>query len=173
MREFHRRSLRLRSYDYSQAGAYFITICVQHRICLLGTIEDEVIHLNAAGQAIQSGWERLPSKFSPVSCDAMVVMPNHIHGILLLSHESQDPGSLDNPVTLGDAMQWFKTMTTNEYMQGVKNQGWAPFPGRLWQRNYYEHIIRNDNDLDRIRAYIDANPSRWATDAENPECLLP
>lgn len=158
MREFHRRSLRLRSYDYSQAGAYFVTICVQ---CLLGTIEDEVIHLNAAGQAIQSGWERLPSKFPTVSCDAMIVMPNHLHGILLLSYESQDPGSPDNPVTLGDAMQ------------GVKNQGWAPFPGRLWQRNYYEHVVRNDRDLERIREYIDANPSRWATDAENPETLRP
>lgn len=66
-------------------------------------------------------------------------------------------------------MQWFKSITTHDYMKGVTSDGWAPFEGRLWQRKYYDHIIRNDRDLDRIRTYIDAKPSRWASDDENPK----
>lgn len=65
-------------------------------------------------------------------------------------------------------IQWFKTMTTNEYIRGVKQSGWVPFPGRLWQRNYYEHIVRNENEMSRIREYIKNNPARWATDKDNP-----
>lgn len=173
MLEFHRRSLRLREYDYSRPSAYFVTICVQHRACLFSRVEQDEMRPTAAGEMIHSWWDRLPSKFPSVSCDAVIVMPNHVHGVLLLSHDPTEQGQLDNLVTLGAVVQWFKAMTTDAYMQKVKNEDWPPFNGRLWQRNYYEHIIRNDRDLDRIRDYIDANPSRWAADAENPESHHP
>jgi hypothetical protein len=76
----------------------------------------------------------------------------------------------DRAPPLGQIVGWFKTMTTNEYIRGVKQQGWPPFPGKVWQRNYYEHIIRNRDALGRIRVYIQTNPQRWALDRENPHC---
>jgi len=168
MPEYRRRSIRLWEYDYAQAGAYDITICVQHRACLFGEVHDEVMQVNPAGQAIQARWDDIPFRFEMVRIDEMVIMPNHVHGILLFDAE---PPLEDHPVSLGQVVQWFKTMTTNDYIHGVKMQGWQPFPGRLWQRNYYEHIIRNDRGLERIRSYIEANPSRWTDDTENPNRL--
>lgn len=169
MPEYHRRSIRLRGFDYARGGAYAITVCVQNRACLFGEVQESTMHLNAAGETIQARWEDLPSRFGLVQMDAMVVMPNHLHGILLFEVEPASTAGHGAAVSLGQVMQWFKTMTTNDDMFGVKRHAWHPFDGRLWQRNYYEHIIRNDQDLERIRSYIEANPSRWIDDSENPE----
>lgn len=169
MLEYHRRSIRLRAYDYAQAGAYDITMCVQHRACLFGEVHDEVMRVNAAGQVIQARWDDIPFRFETVQLDEMIVMPNHVHAILLLGAEPSSAVADRLPVSLGQVVQWFKTMTTNDYIHGVKTHGWQPFHGRLWQRNYYEHIIRNGRDLERIRSYIEANPSRWTDDTENPD----
>jgi len=181
-RKHHRRSIRLQDYDYAQAGAYFVTICVQDRQCLLGCIANDVVCLNDAGQMIARWRQELAHKFPSVELDAYVIMPNHIHGIIITIADA-DVG-FDTQVGLGGAhagvgahagaplpqiVQWFKTMTTNEYIRGVKEKSWLPFPGRLWQRNYYEHVVRSDQDLQRIRRYIEENPLKWALDTENPD----
>ena len=148
----HRRSIRLRDYDYGQTGAYFVTICTQNREFLL---EPTLV-----SRMITRWWEEMPLKFPIVSLDAFVLMPNHIHGIIVID---QTLAGMDQ-VKLGQIIQWFKTMTTNEYIKGVKELGWRPFQGRVWQRNYYEHVIRNDRELQAIRLYIEANPDNWEAD---------
>lgn len=152
----HRRAMRLKDYDYSQNGAYFVTICVQNRLCLFGEIVDQEMQMNSAGEVIYEWWQKLPEKFSSISLDTAIVMPNHFHGIVLITDQRKHE--------LPDLMQWFKTMTTNAYIQGVKQAGWAEFPGKLWQRSYYDHIIRNEHDLSNIRLYIEGNPARWMDD---------
>ena len=155
----HRRSIRLKGYDYSQAGAYFITICTQNRACLLD--------VPVVDAMIAHWWQELANKYPSVSLDAFVVMPNHLHGILLLF--DPDPPA-PNP-QLGTVVQWFKSMTTNAYIRGVKESGWEPFSGRLWQRNYYERIIRNERELTATRLYIEANPDNWTADENHPGLL--
>ena len=272
-----RRSMRLKGYDYSQAGAYFVTICTQGRACLFGEVVDGEMRLNDAGRMVVAEWERLPALFPNVVLDAFVVMPNHIHGIVILTDPADDatdgataigatiggattgraatggattrvapttagddatpvgaglvpalstmarddaipvgaglvpapstaqsvpapstpapstpatpapaPSTPATPApappvpapptpapsvpapTLGDVIGAFKSRVTVEYIRGVKTFGWTPFDRRLWQRNYYEHIIRNEEALNRIRRYIVENPIRWAFDRENP-----
>jgi putative transposase len=287
----HRRSIRLRGYDYTLAGAYFVTIVTQDRVCLLGEVVEDSMRLNDAGRMVRTVWDELPIFYPGVDIDEFVVMPNHIHGIIVLvgaaprgrpeigpdgvpntgqarpdsgqarpdsgqarpdsgqarpdsgqargpaptamalrdgihlfktmttkrhadgviqsvgaaprgrpgigtdgvrgsgpaqSGSGPDPGQARGPaptamslrdtamslgqsaMSLGDVVHRFKTMTTKRYADGVKQSGWATFRGRLWQRNYYEHIIRDEPALDCIRRYIDENPLRWALDAENP-----
>jgi putative transposase len=292
----HRHSIRLKGYDYRREGMYFITICAQHRECLFGEIIDGVMYLNSSGEAIARWWMELTNKFPSIALDEFVVMPNHFHGIIIISnkigvsvtceqdapvtHEQgahtgaplpetnqsvgadlrvcpdpvqgkqmiyggdriiREQGAIvtceqgahtgaplpknDQPVgadlrvcpdpvqgkqiiydgdrhNQNDAIvtqakgaivtreqgahtgaplpknnqpgipqivQWFKTMTTNEYIRGVKQDGWQPFVGKLWQRNYYEHVIRNDASFQRIRDYIINNPSSWQQDGLHPE----
>jgi REP element-mobilizing transposase RayT len=122
---------------------------------------------------VQQWWLELENKFSRVRADAYIVMPNHIHGILemrSLSREGRrgDSGIEANRVPLSRVVQWFKTMTTNAYLRGVKENGWPTCPGKLWQRNYFEHVIERGNALNAIRRYIQENPLRWAFDHENP-----
>jgi putative transposase len=162
-----RRSLRLRHYDYSQAGAYFITICVQDRACLFGQVIGNEMRPNEAGRMVQRWWAQLPRKFDSVDCDAFVVMPNHVHGIIVMMPPDAALGGHTGP-PLPRIVQWFKSMTTNDYLRGVKESDWPTLPRRLWQRNCYEHTIRNDHALDRIRQYVFDNPARWAEDSENP-----
>ena len=173
----HRRSIRLKNYDYAQIGAYFVTIVVNERLLLLEN--------PAIAAMVQRWWDELPHKFPTVDTDAFVIMPNHIHGIIVIGNTvgadlrvgpraGEHTGSgehIGSPIrkpTLGQIVQWFKTMTTNEYIRGVKGQGWPPFNRHFWQRNYYEHVIRNETDLDRIRRYIAENPIRWEQDTEHP-----
>jgi len=104
---------------------------------------------NAVGDMIQEIWEEIPQTFPGVSLDASVIMPNHLHGIIWLQPQ---PNEAPGP-SLGDIMQWFKTVTTVRYSHGVHNSGWPPYNRRLWHRNYYDHIVRDDRDLDRIRLY--------------------
>jgi putative transposase len=186
----HRRSIRLKGYDYSQAGAYFVTMCAQHRELLFVT--DDVVDM------IQRWWDKLPEKFPGVETDAFVIMPNHMHGIIVVGvvprddpssgqtrapcgpplrgHGRSAPTTGIAPTvapTLGEMIQWFKTMTTNEYIRGVKELNWTPFPGKLWQRNYYEHIIRSEIELNAIRQYIVNNPLKWEQDRDNPIKIRP
>jgi REP element-mobilizing transposase RayT len=120
---------------------------------------------------IDSWWGTIPRRFPSVGLDAYVVMPNHLHGIVVI--EGGEPQHGDavgvERVSLSRIVQWFKSATTNDYQRGVTMDGWEPFAGRLWQRNYYEHVVRDETDLDRIRWYIMENPARWAEDDENPE----
>ncbi len=304
----HRRSIRLKGYDYSQAGAYFITICTQDRACLFGKVVNGEMRLNDAGRMVLAEWNMLPERFPHVVLDAFVVMPNHVHGIVVITNPATDDtattaptivgtglvpvpnagtmGAVPNagtmgaapdagtmgaapnagmmgaapndgmmgaapdagtmgavpdagtmgaapdagmmgaapdagtmgavpdtgamgavpddgattrvaptvativgtglvPVpddgattrvaptvgdivapTVGDIVGAFKSRVTVEYIRGVKTSGWPPFRGRLWQRNYYEHIIRNERALNAIRQYIIENPRRWQMDRE-------
>ncbi len=209
----HRRSIRLRGYDYAQAGAYFVTLVTHGRECLFGEVVNDMVFPNDAGRMVQAVWHELPVRFPGVDVDAFVVMPNHIHGIIawtapvgapLVGAQSAaamatdvgapgqgatDQGATDQGATdvgatgagatgqgattrvaptLGDVVGAYKSLTTLEYVRGVKTMGWQAFPGRLWQRNYYEHIIRDERALNRIRRYIDENPLRWTFDDENP-----
>jgi REP element-mobilizing transposase RayT len=171
---YHRWSIRLKDYDYSQPGAYFVTICVEDRACLLGQISDEEIICNDAGKMVAWWWAELSHKFPNVEIDEFIVMPNHFHGIVVLieqDHVGADPrvrpgGGTHAGVPLHTVVQWFKTMTTNEYIREVKQSGWRPFPGKLWQRNYYEHIIRDEIEWNLIRNYIINNPMNWENDRE-------
>ena len=145
---------------------------------MFGEVEHEQMRLNEAGRMIERWGGELTSKFPSVETDEYVVMPNHIHGIVVIVGADlrvrPDPGApmiegTHTGVPLPRIVQWFKTMTTNEYIRGVKRYGWAPFQGRLWQRNYYEHVIRNEEDLEDIRQYIVGNPAQWPEDVENPD----
>ncbi len=165
-----RRSLRLQGYDYRQAGAYFVTLCVQDRALLFGAVEGCAVRLNHAGQMIESAWLALQQSYPGVETDAFVVMPNHLHGILLLAGavQPQPVAATYQALSLPDVVQRFKTLTTRLFVNGVKHGGWPPFPGRLWQRNYFEHVVRGEESLHRLRRYISDNPARWNVDAENP-----
>ena len=189
----HRRSIRLKRYDYAAAGAYFVTICLQGPDCLLGQIAEGQIRLTAAGEMIARHWLALPTRFSSVDLDAFIVMPNHLHGIIVIHDDplvgedlgpapdadaepsaapARDTPSSDADAgrpTLGQIVGSFKSITTNAYSDGVRAHGWPSFHGRLWQRNYYEHIIRNDRALAAIRQYIHDNPANWAQDRLHPD----
>ncbi len=175
-----RRSLRLNGYDYGQAGAYFVTICTQDRACLFGQVVDGAMRLNDAGELAARSWRDMPVRFCGADVDAVVVMPNHVHGILVLSDGpitvgaplvgacDTDRAATRAAPTIGDIVGGFKSAFTVEYIRGVRNRRWPAFNRRLWQRGYYEHIIRDERDLTRVRRYIEENPSRWEFDQENP-----
>ena len=180
----HRKSIRLKGYDYSQAGLYFITICCQNKVHLFGNVINKQMILNDAGKMIEKWFNELQNKFPDVKCHEMVVMPNHIHFIienigsvgadLRVCPNDSNISKTEKRVsemlgehagsTLHHVLQWFKTMSTNEYIRGVKNNNWIPFDGKLWQRNYWEHIIRNDQSYQKISDYIINNPSKWNDD---------
>jgi len=164
--ERHRRSIRLQDYDYSRNGAYFVTICVQDRGVLFGDIVEGEMRLNDAGRMVERWWVELGNKFPSVETDKYIVMPNHFHGIIILV------GADLCVRPISEIVQWFKTMTTNKYICGIKSLGWIPFNARLWQRNYYERVIRNEDELTRIRQYIADNPAQWAHDRENPRMAM-
>lgn len=176
----HRKSIRLKGYNYSQAGLYFITICCQNRAHLFGNVVNKQMILNDAGKMIEKWYIELENKFPDIKCHEMVVMPNHIHFIVEnVGTVGADLRVCPESITdkseteiLGEhvgsplhrVIQWFKTMSTNEYIRGVKNNNWSRFDGKLWQRNYWEHIIRNDNFYQKISEYIVNNPSKWNDD---------
>ena len=175
----HRQSIRLKEFDYRQNGAYFVTICSHNKECLFGNVMNEEMQLNDAGRMVQAVWNEISSHYPGIETDTFIVMPNHIHGIIVLAGVT--PGVLipDNspindttvqqqPLSLPDIVQRFKTMTIKQYSDGVKQFHWKPYCDRLWQRNYYEHIIRNHESLNVIREYIINNPMQWEFDRENP-----
>jgi putative transposase len=114
---------------------------------------------------IAATWQEIPRVFSGTELDAFVVMPNHFHAILTL-----DVSDIEANPDLAEVIGWFKGTTTHRYARGVRHGQWPPFEEKLWQPKFYEHIIRDDLDMDRFRAYIDANPAEWANDRyRNPE----
>jgi putative transposase len=215
----HRRSIRLEGYDYASAGAYFVTICAQDRACVFGDVVDGEMRANQAGKIVQDVWAGLPARYANVELDAFVVMPNHVHGIIVLmagvmNHEGMmnhartggvagadgdagrgaRRGAIDcahsqgamNPEgvmnhaptigeigaanrragaagvpPLGEVVRAFKAVSARLIRRDV-------MPGAaVWQRNYYESIIRDEDSLNRVRAYVSANPARWLSDRDN------
>jgi putative transposase len=170
MREHRRHSIRLKEYDYSQPGQYFITICVQHRSCLFGHVEEASCLLTPAGEMVDAKWRAIAERFPMVELGPHVVMPNHMHGLIHIDAPgSGTPVSDKQSKSIGSIIQWFKTGTTYDYISGVKTEGWPSFAGRLWQRNYWEHVVRHERDYDRIADYIEANPFLWNEDALHPD----
>jgi REP element-mobilizing transposase RayT len=165
----HRRSIRLKEYDYSQAGAYFVTICAQNRDCLFGDIIDREIQLNTVSKMVRMWWNYLPKKYPNVELDDYTIMPNHLHGIIVINdhyRRGEVTSPLQSPLpqpTLGKIIAYFKYQSTKYVNQLHKTPGI-----KLWQRNYYEHIIRDENEINRIRKYIIENPLKWDMDNENP-----
>ncbi len=169
----HRRSIRLHGFDYSQPGSYFLTVCTKDRALLFGTVVDGVMHLNDVGQIVESVWHAMPAIYPGVETDAFVVMPNHVHGILALTggrvaalglDSDAEMGAINRAPTLGTVIRGFKASITAAVN---KHRGTMGEP--VWQRNYYEHIIRDEASLARIRQYILENPAQWSCDGENPE----
>ena len=154
----NRKSMRLPTYNYHKNGSYFITICIQNRENRLGQIINEKMILNHAGLMVNQWLIYLTEHFKNITINHKIIMPNHIHFILDIEYFNQ------NTSTIAKMIQWFKTMTTNEYIHGVKNSIYPQFNKRIWQRNYYEHIIRNENSFFQISQYIENNPRLWNSD---------
>ncbi len=178
----HRKSIRLKNYDYSQAGLYFVTICTQNQLHLFGEIVHDEMVLNDAGLMVEKWYSELENKFTDMKCREMIIMPNHFHCIVEnvgadlrvcpKQGENVERGEhIEQGEHIGSPLhrvvQWFKTMTTNEYIRAVKTHDWQRFDKKLWQRNYWEHIIRNDNEYQCIAQYIMDNPQKWTLDKLN------
>ena len=166
-----RKNLRLSGYDYSLPGAYFVTIVTHNRAPLFGEVGGDYVRLSEQGQMIERFWQEVPKKFPTAELFAYVVMPNHLHGIVLLNERPDEEGGHTGP-PLHAIIDWFKTMTTNAYYRAVKAGRAAELERRLWQRSFYDRVIRGDTEWERITNYIHANPVRWAEDKENPENVV-
>jgi len=168
-----RHSIRLKGYDYSARGSYFLTICSHGRECLFGDVVGEEMRLSEIGDIVGKCWAEIPNHFANVRLDKFVVMPNHVHGILALGMVgTRHAVSLPRTEQFGKPtrgsvptiIRSFKSAATKRInrLRGI--------PGcPVWQGRFHDHIIRNDADLHRIREYIETNPAKWASDEENPD----
>ncbi len=209
----HRQTTRLENYDYSSPGAYFVTICANGRSYLFGEILEDEMKLNAAGEMVREEIQALPTRFERLEVDEFVVMPNHLHVILVLREEEiglgdegrantavrpygqdgdttqstrrgelnvrpraatmpRDRSEYQHPTgtkdgSLGRIVQRLKTFTTQRYIRGVHDLSWTPFEKRLWQRNYFERVIRDERGLQNARTYVLENPLKWHLDVMN------
>lgn len=154
----HRRSIRLKGYDYSQAGCYFITICCQNRICRFGHIENSEMQLNEFGQIAHREWERLADRFPNFELDVFQIMPNHVHGIIAL----HDPTAFDKAASVSNIVCAYKSLVANKCLEIYKSRN--EIMGKWWQRDYYERIIWNERAYEQIAQYIMNNPAQWQTD---------
>lgn len=195
----HRRSIRLQGYDYTQCGAYFVTICTKHNVAMFGEVVEGVMYMNEGGKIAQRLWHTLPKRFPSVELDAFVIMPNHIHGILVHAHRDPiTPTTPSNNTTLmnmemhafaqsipdttsvfsayrkdprrrqhlSEMIRTFKAVTSYT----VRRNGMPDF---AWKHDYYERIIRNEQELEFIRLYIANNPAKWQDDTLHPNMLKP
>jgi REP element-mobilizing transposase RayT len=179
----HRRSIRLKDYDYSQAGAYFVTICTQNKECLFGDIMEGEMRLNDAGRMVEIAWNDLPGHNDNILLNVFSIMPNHFHGIILIVGAGSKPAlvsaddtyqtvenraglepaptnpTMMNQTRLPEIVRQFKTFSARR-INKIRNMSGVP----VWQRNYYEHIIRSEPELHKIREYIANNPLNWEID---------
>ncbi|MBI4776817.1 MAG: transposase [Deltaproteobacteria bacterium] len=169
----NRRSIRLSGYDYSRAGLYFVTICAWNRECLFGHVVNGQMVLDDSGRTVMSQWLNTPVLRPNAALDEFIVMPNRVHGIVVILKRGRGvlqyapTGPRSPSQTIGAVLRGFKSATTKQINESRNTPG-----GRVWQRNYYEHIIRNDDELNRIREYIVDNPAQWETDRENPNVVV-
>ncbi len=177
---FHRKSLRLKNYDYSTEGAYFITLVIKNREPLLGTIINGEMQCSEEGSVISSLWEKIPEYYPNVVLDYYVVMPDHFHGILMISnvvagssrhdmneYSESKKGQGDPAPTIGSIIGYYKFQTTKS-INRIRNSEYKKY----WQRNYYDRIIRNEKELLGIREYIVNNPLRWAIEKDEYCCEI-
>ena len=179
--KFKRHSIRLRDYDYSEPGAYFLTVCTKERERLFGEINQGEMKLNGAGKIVQSIWVQLPKRFPNIELNEFVIMPNHVHGIISIldlnvgagfprpikmSNNPSVRGAVTAPLqsgSLGQIVAYFKYQSTKQ-INLLRNMPGVP----IWQRNYYEHVIRDEHELFEMRQYTQENPLKWDLDPENP-----
>ncbi|NJL62684.1 MAG: transposase [Methylacidiphilales bacterium] len=154
----HRRSIRLRGYNYSQQGLYFITICTQNHECRLGRIVEEKMQWTFGGWIAYQAWIEIPQHFQYVESDEFVIMPNHLHAILIINNIPDDR-EIQTRATLGKIVGYYKYKTTK-----LINEIDDALGSRVWQRNYYDRIIRNEQELFATRKYIINNPINWSKD---------
>jgi putative transposase len=187
---YRRRTIRLPGYDYSRSGGYFVTICTHNRDYLFGEIKNGEMRLHEFGEIVAMEWAQTPSIRPRIALDVFCVMPNHFHGIIVIKNELCDMGVFSCRGTLQRAptvqfppkmehfgkptsdtiptiVRLFKSSTTKRINTKRETSG-SP----VWQRNYYEHVIRDDDELNRIREYVGANPANWDRDEENPERII-
>ena len=197
-RKHHRQSTRLPGYDYSHNGLYFVTICSWRRECVFGEIVNGEMRLNELGEIVLETWHELPYRFPDIQFDQFVVMPNHVHGIIHivgaplvgapnqttnLSNKPKHQNTIGNQnrgnknlnwagtrpaPTLGRVVGVFKSISAVQYIKYKRLNGSLSFHP-LWQRNYHDHIIRNERSLNKIREYIVQNPPQWDLDRNNPK----
>ena len=171
---FHRRSIRLKGYDYSQSGAYFVTVCTKDR-------ELYFEKYRGLQEIVTQQWEELPQRFLDLTLDEFIIMPNHIHGILIVGADrsaknvgatlvvAQNNGAGTRPApTVGEIVGTFKSLCIHDWLTYIKEKKIDAI-WKFWQRNYYDHIIRNEDEMNKIREYIKNNPLKWSLDRENPE----
>lgn len=169
-----RKSMRHSEWDYASSARYFVTICTHDREHTFGNILDGAMILNQIGSIVMNVWERLPDRFQNLETDAFVIMPNHVHAILMLTksgrgescirptEEDRPHGTLEG--TLGRIIQAFKSITTVEYIRWQRQQNSNGIVPKLWQRNYHDHVIRSQESLERFQTYIHNNPTDWSED---------
>jgi REP element-mobilizing transposase RayT len=187
----YRRSIRLKGYDYSQPGVYFVTIVTRQRECLVGEIMDGEMRLNEYREIVQNWWDEIPKHFPNVETIIFVIIPNHVHGIIVITGERRgtvpmpgvheqtnvetthsggetpNRGEMTSPQrapTLGQVVAFFKYQSTKE-MNALDGTGTFT---KFWQRNYYERIIQDEREMAKIWNYIETNPLHWVEDDENP-----
>ncbi|MCX2494985.1 hypothetical protein OQX63_15955 [Pedobacter sp. PF22-3] len=172
----HRRSIRLKGYDYSKAGAYFITICCEDRIHRFGKVSGDEMILNQPGTIAYNEWINLAERFPNFELDVFQIMPNHMHGIIVLSDRTtvgatlavaQEQNELNRATarvapTIAEIVGAYKSIVSNACLQLFKSHN--KIMGKLWQRNYYEHIIRDERAYQNISNYIINNPGKWNED---------
>lgn len=181
-----RHSLRLREYDYGATGAYFVTVCTRDRISLFGEIDHGIMMLIEFGDIVTACWADLPHHFPNLQLDCFIVMPNHIHGLIEITNERPENSvgaqhaapvpaaplhySRRNvqPGSLGAIVRSFKAASARRINFSSGTPG-----ATIWQRNYYEHVVRDESELQRVREYIVNNPAQWAEDEENPNAVRP
>jgi len=167
----HRRSIRLKDYDYSKEGMYYITICTKNREKLFGEITVGVglvstqMKLNESGKMIKEIYENLEQEFENIKLHDYIIMPNHIHGILEIYNKEIGVDTRPTP-TIGDIICSFKSKVMTRYIKGVKCGIYKPFNKTIWQRDYYEHILRNEKDYYKFCKYIQNNPFNWKDDSD-------
>ena len=159
--------LRLRNHDYREPGAYFLTLCLNDGQSLLGSIADSVMTLSPAGDMIAACWEIIPQRHPTADLLGYVVMPNHIHGIVILNADEEGNIPLNGP-SLSDVVQSFKQRTLRAWAKGVAEEGWPRYAGKLWQPGYMDHVIRNDREMERLTRYIETNVEHWEDDTFHP-----
>ncbi|HEY3475431.1 MAG TPA: transposase [Anaerolineales bacterium] len=176
----HRRSIRLPTYDYSQPGAYYITIVTHQRALLFGKIVDEEMQLSDFGKIAEECWCAIPEHFPNVDLGAYVVMPNHVHGIIVIRADASASARSRCTIYRAPTEQFQNPVTgsiptiVRTYKAAVTRRIGREFNATdIWQRNYYEHIVRNQSDLQNKTDYINANPSLWEQDDHNPRNIYP
>jgi len=188
-----RSSLRLKGFDYSGPSAYFVTICTENRVCYLGNVVDGITISYPIGDVIREIWQEIPRKFQGVDIDAFIIMPNHVHGIVIVNKECMDlvhnvpinnfvknkkVGLMNQTPTKNHnkTKNWILMQNSNQTVGKIIRYFKAKtaktihdrfFPSFQWQRNYYEHVVRSPKELNSVREYIINNPIKWALDREN------